>query len=141
MRIYLVTLVYRLPAVPGRREVSVLERRLGQAHASSSWTDGTLEVQLWAQAPRPSDAVALAHRRVADLWPTAGTARHPTDDVPEVRPATERPELRAVSWQYVGNDGPADPGGVREPRRPAPSSGHLAAALTIPGDPALDGRP
>jgi hypothetical protein len=159
MRSYLVTLVYRLPAVAGRREASALERGLGHAHVSSCWTDDTLEVEVWAQAPSPSDAVALSHRRVTNVWPNAGTTRDPApsmaDDLQEPAStgdghqasdgqdptrgtpsrATDMPELHSVSWQHSGHDGPAGLAGVHEPRRPAPSSGHLAAALTVPHDP------
>jgi|NGEPerStandDraft_6_1074524.scaffolds.fasta_scaffold90135_2 hypothetical protein len=157
MKLYLVTLVYRLPAAPGRRDESALRRGLGRAHASSLWTDDVLEVEVWERAARPSDALAMANRRLTQLWPYAWTAQDPplesadpqhpasSEDGDGLRrkqdPTRRTPTgasdmlvLHSVSWQYSDHDDGAGLAGVHEPRRPTPSPGHLAAALEVPQD-------
>ena len=153
MKPFLITLTYRVPQASGRRDDVELERGLAGAQVRTRWADDVLEVEIWEEALKPSDAVAVGYRQITDLWPDVWATRDLTpssadtqdrasgDDDDRVPGDQDRAAcvpgggtgmlvLESVSWQYShGGEGLA---GVREPRRPAPSPGHLAAALEVP---------
>ena len=128
LRLYLVTLTYRLPPASRRGTSATLPTALGEAYVGDRWTDESVEIKLWQWAPGPSDAVGLANRRFLGLWPVVGPdddPRAPGDD------ATGTPVLQSAAWEAADED--ADGlAGVREPRPPSPSPGHLAASLDVP---------
>jgi len=128
LRLYLVTLTYRLPPAPREGTSATLPTALGEAYVGDRWTDDSVEIKIWQRAPSPSDAVGLANRRFLGLWPVVGAdddPRAPGDD------ATGTPVLHSAAWEAADED--ADGlAGVREPRPPSPSPGHLAASLDVP---------
>jgi hypothetical protein len=107
----------------------------GPGHLGSVWAGDQLTVVARVPAACPAEAVAVVTRRACAIWPYVG--------VGTLTPHTSwarrtRRLLPAGPFIPVGG-GPGRPddeggglAGVREPRRPPPSPGHLYAAALPP---------
>ncbi len=148
MNRYVVTLHYTV--APGRHAPAVrdvLAPAWGPGHVFSIWGGDGLSVMVELRAAADDDAVEIADATVAALWPLVGAGslrllhafpRRSYALVGARLGRKDRHVSRRPTWfdDRGFDDGPdtgGDGAGVREPRRPPPSPGHLSAEADLPG--------